>query len=150
MKLTAVLSAVAVTVVAFGATAVLAQSDPIKERMHLMKENGKDAKALVQMMKGEKPYDAKMVETAFTQWKEAAEKLPGLFPPDSKTGQDTRAAPAIWEHKADFDAKAAAFGKLVADNHDKAVASLDGLKAAMPVVGKGCSGCHDDYRLAKK
>lgn len=150
MKLRAVLAAAAVATVAFGATAVLAQSDPIKERMQLMKENGKDAKALVQMVKGEKPYDAKVVEAAFAQWQKTAGKLPGLFPPDSKTGQDTRAAPAIWENKKDFEAEAAAFGKVVAENRAKAVSSLDGLKTAMPAVGKACSSCHDDYRLAKK
>lgn len=149
MRLTAILSAAAVAVVAFGATAVPAQSDPIKERMHLMKENGKHAKALVQMIKGQKPYDAKAVEAAFAQWHETAKTLPGLFPPDSKTGQDTRAAPAIWQKKKNFDAEVAAFTKTLADNRAKALSSLDGLKAALPVVGKACSNCHDDYRLAK-
>ena len=146
----ATIAVAAVAAVAFGATAVLAQSDSIKGREHLMKENGKHAKALVQMVKGEKPYDAKAVQAAFAQWHETAEKLPGLFPPNSKTGEDTRASPKIWENKKDFDEKAAAFKKAVADNRAKAEGSLNGLKVALSAVGKTCSNCHDDYRLKKQ
>ena len=150
MKISTVVAVASLVAVAFGATAVYAQSDPIKERMHLMKENGKHIKALVKMVKGQAPYDAKAVAAAFAQWHETAEKLPGLFPSTSMTGEDTRAAPAIWKNKKDFDAKAAAFKKAVADNSAKAAGSLDGLKASMRVVGKACGNCHEDYRLAKK
>ena len=76
--------------------------------------------------------------------------MPGLFPDNAKTGGDNRASPKIWENKKDFEAKAAAFGKAVADNRAEAVASLEGLKAAIPVVGKACDNCHELYRLSKK
>jgi len=125
---------------------VMAQSDPIAARMALMKGNNDNARNVVQMMRGQKPFDAAAVETAFTQWAETAQKLPGLFPDNSKTGGKTRATPKIWENKKDFDDKAAAFGKAVAENRAKAVASLDGLKAAIAVVGKACDNCHEDYR----
>ncbi len=150
MKFSTGIAVAALAAVAFGATAVLAQSDPIKERMHLMKENNDNAKVVVQMVKGQRPYDAKAVAAAFAQWHETAEKLPGLFPPNSKSGEKTRAAPKIWDNKKDFDAKAAAFGKAVADNRAKAESSLEGLKVALNAVGKACSNCHDDYRLEKK
>ena len=52
--------------------------------------------------------------------------------------------------KADFDAKAVEFGKVVAENRDKAKASLDGLRAAIPIVGNACDNCHKDYRLSKQ
>jgi cytochrome c556 len=139
-----------VAAVAFGATAVVAQQDPIAARMALMKGNNDNAKVVVAMMRGTAPFDAAKVEVAFAQWAETAQKLPGLFPDNSKTGEKTRAAPKIWEAKADFDAKAAAFGKAVADNRGKAVASLDGLKAAVSAVGKTCDNCHEDYRLSRK
>ena len=38
-----------------------------------------------------------------------ADKMQELFPDSSKTGGDTAALPAIWENKADFDAKLAKF-----------------------------------------
>jgi cytochrome c556 len=129
---------------------VLAQSDPIAARKALMKGNNDNARAMVQTMRGQKPFDAAAVDAAFAQWAETAQKLPGLFPDDSKTGGDTHAAPKIWQDKKDFDEKAAAFGNAVAENRDKAKESLDGLKAAIPVVGKACDNCHEDYRLSKQ
>jgi cytochrome c556 len=137
-------------VMACGTGAVIAQSAPIKERMGLMKANGQNAGIVVRMVKGQSSFDAAKVEAAFNQWTETAQKLPGLFPDDSKTGDKTRAAPKIWQAKADFDAKAAAFGKVVADNRDKAKASLDGLKVAVAAVGKACDNCHEDYRLPEQ
>jgi cytochrome c556 len=130
--------------------AAVAQSDPVKTREDLMKQNNEHAKTVVQMMKGQKPFDSKAVEAAFAQWAETAQKLPSLFPDNAKTGGDNRASPKIWENKNDFEAKAAAFGKAIADNRAKAIASLDGLKAAIPVVGKGCDNCHENYRLSRR
>jgi cytochrome c556 len=142
--------ALAAAAVGLGVGAVIAQSDPIAARMALMKGNSDNAKVMIGMMRGQAPFDAAKVEIAFAQWADTAKKLPGLFPPNSKTGEKTRAAPKIWEAKSDFDAKSAAFGKAVADNHDKAVASLDGLKAAMSAIGKSCDNCHEDYRLSRR
>lgn len=132
--------------VGLSAGAVIAQSDPIAARMALMKANNDNARAVVQMMRGQKPFDAAAVDVAFAQWADTAQKLPGLFPDNSKTGEKTRATPKIWENKKDFDEKAAAFAKVVAENRTKAVASLDGLKEAMSPVGKACDNCHEDYR----
>jgi len=136
-------------VMAFSVSAVIAQTSPIAARKALMKGNNDNAKTVVQMMRGQVPFDAAKVEAAFAQWAETAQKLPGLFPENSKTGEKTRATAKIWVTKSDFDAKAAAFGKAVAENRDKAKASLDGLKEAIPVVGKACDNCHEDYRSGK-
>jgi cytochrome c556 len=141
---------VAAIAICLTAGAVMGQSDPITARKALMKENNDHARAAVQMMRGQKPFEAVAVDAAFAQWADTAQKLPGLFPENSKTGQDTRATEKIWQNKKDFDEKAAAFGKAVAENRDKAKASLDGLKAAIPVVGKECDNCHEDYRAPKQ
>ncbi len=140
----------ALAIATLGATAVIAQSDPIAARQALMKGNNDNAKVVVAMMRGQAPFDAAKVDAAFAQWEDTAKKLPGLFPDDSKTGGKTRATPKIWETKSDFDAKAAAFGKAVADNRVKAKESLDGLKAAMVPVGDGCDNCHKDYRQSSR
>lgn len=132
------------------ATSVLAQSDPIAARMALMKGNNDNFRNVAQMMRGQQPFDAGKVDAAFAQWAETAAKLPGLFPENSKTGEKTRAAPAIWENKKDFDQKAAELAKAVADNRAKAKESLDGLKAAMKPVGDACDNCHKDYRLSQR
>jgi len=142
------LAIVAAVAVVLGASAVTAQ-DPIAARKALMKENNNHARVMVQMMRGQAPFDAAKVDAGFAQWLETAKKLPGLFPENSKTGGETRATPKVWQTKSDFDAKAAAFGKAAAENRDKAKASLDGLKAAISVVGKTCDNCHADYRAPK-
>ena len=141
---------VAALTVVFSVGAVMAQQDPVKTREDLMNKNNDHAKAVVQMMRGQQPFDAGAVDTAFKQWADTAQKLPGLFPDNSKTGGDNRASPKIWMNKSDFEAKAAAFAKAVAENHDNAKSSLDGLKAAIPVVGKACDDCHKEYRLSKQ
>src|SRR5215472_12551094 len=131
--------------VMFGMTAVMAQSDPLSQRKALMKGNGENAGAVNKMVRGENPFDAAKVNAAFAQWEETAQKIPTLFPAPPAPGQDTRALPKIWENKADFDAKIAAFGKAVADNKDKAK-TLDELKVAFSDVSKACSNCHEPYR----
>jgi len=143
-------AALAAAFLVVGAGAVIAQSDPIATRMGLMKQNEENAIAVVRMMRGQAPFDAAKVDAAFAQWTDTAHNLPSLFPDNSKSGQKTRAAPKIWTSKTDFDEKAAAFGKVVADNRDKAKGSLDGLRAAIPAVGNACDACHKDYRLAKQ
>ena len=143
-------AALAAIVAIFATGAVIAQSDPIAARMALMKENNENAKVTVAMMRGQAPFDAAKVEAAFAQWADTAKKLPSLFPDNSKSGQNTRAAPKIWMTKADFDAKAAAFAKVVADNREKAKGSVDGLRAAIPAVGNACDACHKDYRLSRQ
>ena len=143
-------AALAAIVVIFATGVVIAQSDPIATRMALMKENQNNAEIVVRMMRGQAPFDAAKVDAAFAQWGDTAQKLPTLFPDNSKGGQKTRAAPKIWTSKADFDDKAAAFGKVVAEHRDKAKGSVDGLRAAIPSVGNACDACHKDYRLAKQ
>ena len=137
--------ALAVAVTVLGATAVVAQSGPIAARKALMKGNNDGARNLVRMMRGEDPYDAAKVNAAFAQWAETAQKLPALFPDNSKTGENTRATPKIWQTRSDFNAKVADFAKAVADNRDKAK-NVDELKVALGAVGKACDGCHDQYR----
>lgn len=135
--------------VALSIGAAIAQQDPVTTRENLMKANNKHAIAVVHMMRGQAPFDAAEVDAAFKQWADTAQKLPGLFPEGSKTGGDNRASSKIWLNKKDFDVKAAAFAKAVAENHEKRKSSLEGLRAVIPVVGKACDDCHKDYRLGK-
>jgi cytochrome c556 len=135
----------AMAVVAFGVTAVMAQSDPLSQRKALMKSNLEGAQNVNRMVRGENPFDPVKVNAAFVQWGETAQKLPTLFPEPPTPGQETRALPKIWEDKADFQAKIAAFAKAVADNKDK-VSTLEELKVAFPNVNNACNNCHEPYR----
>jgi cytochrome c556 len=139
----------AVAAIVLGATAVLAQQNPIEVRQELMKHNDEYHKALRAMTKGEAPFDAAKVNAAYANWSDTATKLPGLFPDDSKTGNKTRALPKIWETRADFDAKIAAFAKVVADTKTQ-VATAEGLNAGFPNVSKACDNCHETYRARRE
>ena len=134
----------AVAVLALGATALIAQTDPIKARKDLMEANGKQSKLGNDMVQGKQPFNLDAAKKVFATFQESGEKEPALFPDDSKTGK-TAALPAVWENKADFDAK---FAKLASDSKAAidATKDLDTFKAQFSVVSKNCGGCHQTYR----
>ena len=135
----------AVAVLALGATALVAQTDPIAARKALMKANGEQAKIAVDMLESKAPFNLEAAKKVFATFHEAGEKAPPLFPDTSKTGGDTAALPAIWENKADFEAKLA---KLAAESKKagEATKDFDSFKAQMAEVRKNCGGCHQNYR----
>lgn len=132
-------------ILAAAAGAVLAQSEAIAQRQQLMKATGAATGAAGAMLKGEKPFDLAVVQNSLKTYVEVSEKFGKLFPEDSKTGAKTAALPAIWEKKADFDARLA---KLDADARAAAAAIKDEatFKANFPNVLKNCGGCHELYR----
>jgi cytochrome c556 len=139
---------IAVAAVAVGATTVIAQQDAIAARKALMKATGGQAAVASKMIKGEEPFDLAKAKTVFTTFEENAAKMPALFPPNSKEGGETTAAPKIWEAKADFDARFTKFGADAKAAGAK-VTDLDSLKTAFGDVAKNCGGCHNDYRVKK-
>ncbi len=137
---------VALLGIAIVAEAQTAPAEIIKQRQELMKANGAAAKALTEMVKGEKPYDQSAAHQAAMTINNNSKKIPSLFPAGSgsEAGVKTAALPKIWQDKSDFDAKAKALeeasAKLVAANDEA------GIKAQFGNVGKTCGGCHQDYR----
>src|SRR5262252_3263910 len=138
-------TALVVAMFAFGATALVAQSDPIAARKALMKANGDQSKVATDMLEAKQPFDLATAKKVFAIFAEAGDKALALFPDTSKTGGDTAALPAIWENKADFEAKLA---KLAAEAKAAlaATTSLDTFKAQIVEVRKNCGGCHQPYR----
>lgn len=138
----------AVAAIAIGVTAVGAQSDPIAARKELMKGIGAQTKTGGGMAKGEVPYDQTKAQAIFASYIDVAAKAPGLFPPTSKSGGETAALPAIWENKADFEAR---FAKFSADakQAQTSVKDLDSFKTTFSGITKNCGGCHEMYRAKK-
>lgn len=140
-------AALAITASVGVALAAATGTEAIKERQKLMKANGEATKPIVPMLKGKAAFDLEAVQKALKTYEHAAENMPALFPPDSKTGEKTLALPAIWEgdNKADLDAR---FKKLGADA-SAALASIKNeasFKATMPGVFKNCGACHEKYK----
>ena len=133
----------AVAAVALGVTTVTAQQDPIAARKAIMKANGEQAGIGAKMNRGEEPFDLAKAKKIFVTYQEVA-KTHALWPDSSKTG-DTAALPAVWENKADFEAK---LTKLVNDAKaaEAAVKDVDTFKAQFTEVQKNFGGCHQTYR----
>jgi len=134
-----------VAVLAFGATALVAQTDPIAARKALMKSNGDQNRVATEMLEGKRPFNLDEAKKVFVVFAEAGEKAPALFPDNSKTGGDTAALPPIWENKADFNAKLAKFASESKAAGD-ATKDLDTFKVQITEVRKNCGGCHQTYR----
>jgi len=142
---------VTVAAVLLGIGAVYAQQDVVNQRQTSMKENGKHLGGVLgAMAKGEKPYDQAAVDAAISKLAENAKTIGTPFPENTKglkADGKYSASPKIWENRADFDSHVASYTKTVNEVAAAGIKNLDALKAAVPVLGKQCSGCHETYRL---
>ena len=129
--------------------AVVAQQELANQTQTTMKATGRAMGSLAPMVKGEKPYDQAVVDTALTQLQDTAKKLPAMFPESIKGLKiegDYSASPKVWEDKAGFAAKIESFAKVATEAKAK-IKDLDSLKATMPAIGKECSNCHETFRV---
>lgn len=137
------------TAILLGATAVAAQNlSVIEERQDHFEDMGDAAKPVGAMFKGSKPFELETVQSALKTIREKTQVLPDLFPEDSKEGGDTRALPAIWEDKADFEQR---FKKLAAaaEAAEPAITDEDSFRTTWKDLVGNCSGCHKNYRKPK-
>lgn len=134
---------------AVAASAVHAQQDAIAKRKEMMKTVGASAKLSNEMIKGDKPYDAKAAAEAMTKIAGHAD-FTTSFPKGTETGGETTAAPKIWESTSDFEAKHKELVSAAAKAASEAEKGPDAFKAAFGDVGKTCKSCHDLYRIPKK
>jgi len=134
-----------VLALACGVGAVWADADPIAERRALMKHDGMAAKSMFEMLKGQAPFDLATVQESLKTFAMAAQKEPTLFPDDSKTGGGTAALPAIWQNKADFDARFVKFAKDV-EAAQAGIVDEASFKKFAPAIFKNCGGCHELYK----
>lgn len=141
-------AAFVIIAIAFGVTAVGAQSDPIASRQALMKTNGRQAKLGSDMIRDKVPFDLANAKAIFSSFIDAANKMPNLFPENSKTGGDTSASPEIWQHLDDVRARFAKFATDAKAAQD-ATKDLDSFRAGFRIVARNCDNCHEHYRVKK-
>ena len=125
-------------------------TDPIKQRQELMKKNGRSAKGASEMIKGEAAFDPATAATIFTEMHDVAMEFGDYFPEDSKTGEKTEAAPAIWERPAEFQAALVKFQEDTQAAIDAAPQDLEAFRQAFGRVAENCKGCHEDFRIDKE
>ena len=159
------MSAVAATVITAAASVAIAQSvappakvDPskaeaaAKDRDDFMKANGSREKALIAVMKGEAPLDAKVIDATAAQaaaMKELLSKFPEGTGDDAVKG--SRAKAAIWQQWDKFTALANA---AIPATEAAAVAAKSGdvkvFNEKQDVAVKACAACHKDYRASRQ
>ena len=138
--------------IVIGVTAAIAQQEAVKARKDVM---GAIAKpyygVLARMNRGQAPYDQAAASAALNLIAAESSKVATAFAPNvtPATQSDYDASPKIWQNKADFDAKAAAFVKAVAENKDTAK-NLDTFKVAFQNISKTCDACHETYRVKNR
>lgn len=140
--------ALAAACLTIGLSAVIAQTNPITERRDAMKAVGAATRDGAAIAKGEAPFDAAKVQAIFKVYSDAGKKMPGLFPDNSKAGDNTTAAPKIWEDQAGFKA---AFAKFETEASTASGASVDlaGFRTGFGNVTKNCGTCHEAYRVKR-
>ncbi len=129
------------------ASVAIAADDPIHERHKLMESVGDAAKPIGQMFRGDIEFDSGVVMESLNTWASVGSKFGDLFPEGSETGQDTEAAPAIWEDREGFDE---ALAMWVQATDEAIAANPQTLEEAQPTVGpvfNACKNCHDSYRI---
>ena len=130
--------------VGVGATVVVAQNlDAINQRREVMKTIAKASSVNFKMMKGETSFDLAKVQSGLQTFQEQFPKLKGLFPEDSKTGDETDASPKLWQQRAEFEA---VINKFVADAKAAAGTIKDeaSFKAEYPKIVNSCGNCHKE------
>lgn len=141
--------ALAVGVALVTTNAPVAQEDPIKARIALMKEVGKSMGPLGKIFKGEAEFDGAVVKSKAETIAANIAEAKGLFP-EGSTSPDSRAKPEIWEKKDEFNAAAdTAVARAKALVEIGANANEDAFKPAFAALGKGCGGCHKPFRVPK-
>ena len=121
------------------AIASMSPDQHVAARKAAMKENGGALKAAGAQTGAEASASADILIKNYTNFM-------ALFPEGSAVG-DSKALPAIWENKADFDA---IFAKGLQGAKDMKAAAEAGDAAAygeaMKVIGGTCGECHQKYR----
>lgn len=121
----------------------------IETRQAVFKLIGWNSDQYYAMVKNKAPFDAATVAKIAARIEMLAPMIPEAFATDTRkaTGVKTKAREGIWTNAADFKAKSDA---LVTAAQQLSAAAKTGEKGAImkvaPVLGKACSGCHDNYR----
>ncbi len=134
------------TAAAEASTEVKAQ---IEARQAQYKKIGGAFKTINDNLKSGSP-DIAAIQAAAASLPEIAATMGDWFPEGTgpESGVKTEALPAIWENRADFDQKIAAFQAAAANLNTVAQGGdVAAIGAAFGATGGTCKACHDNFRL---
>ena len=103
---------------------------------------------LSQVAQGKAEFNSESATKQATRLSQIATFVGDAYPDISKDGK-TRALPAVWTNRKEFDQLVADFGthtKSLADGVENSSSAGEELKAAVAAVGNDCKACHDKFR----
>jgi cytochrome c556 len=127
----------------------MAQAKPdvlVKQRQAVMTLQGKYFGPMAAMAAGKAPYNAAAVQRNAGFLDNLSRMAWDGFDASTK-GEKSRALPAVFDNRAQFDAAASRL-----ENETSKLASMSGsgdeaaIRAQIQAVGKTCGACHQDFR----
>jgi cytochrome c556 len=103
---------------------------------------------LSQVAQGKADFKAESASKQATRLAQIATFVGDAYPDISKEGK-TRALPAIWSNRKEFDQIVADFAthtKTLSEVVENSSSAGEELKAAVAAVGNDCKACHDKFR----
>lgn len=139
----------AVVEIAIVAEAQTNVAEVVQERKNIGRTNGRALAAVQPILRNEQPWNQQTAIQAAALLRDNGARLPAVFPQGSgqQPGIETRALPAIWERRADFEAMARRLQQ--AGEELLAAAQADNeqaFRAGFPAVGPICNECHRMFR----
>lgn len=123
----------------------------VKERMEVMEALGNAIKSLVAMLKRQAQFNQDSVKATANKMAAHGTKIKAQFPAGSDH-KPTRALPAVWKNRADFDKLADQLTQ-AAKALEKSAGAAKSAKNLAPhiiAIGKTCKSCHEKYRAPDK
>jgi cytochrome c556 len=120
----------------------------IEYRQAVFKIVGGNFGPLSQVAQGKAEFKAETVTKQATRLAQIATFVGDAHPDISKEGK-TRALPAIWTNRKEFDEIAARFAtdtKALAEVAENSSSAGEEFKGAVAAVGNDCKSCHDKFR----
>ena len=117
-----------------------------EQRQAAMKSMGGSMKTLGGMAQGAMEFDGDAVAAALATMQASAEMAQGAFPAEPDLDPNSRALAAIWENRADFDARLQSLADAITIAQAAPPADAAAIGAFMGQVGPTCQGCHETYR----
>jgi cytochrome c556 len=128
------------------ATGAFAQAPQIAQRQEAMKAVGAAIGQIPPVMRNERPWDGSAMATAAGAIATNLSTAKALYPAGSSS-DNSRALPAIWERKAEFDGLFDRSIEAARNLQQLAAAGNEaGFRAAFPALGQSCGACHTPFR----
>lgn len=128
------------------AMAQMAPEEAVETRKTIMKSVGAATGVGGGMAKGEIAFDAKVAGSVIAAYVAAAHTFDDYFPEGSENVGGTKAAPAIWEDRAGFEAEVAKFREASEAAAAAKPADAESFQPLFGAIAATCKSCHQNYR----